>query len=199
MGDATYYPDRWHEYTKFMKNKGQKPDQNWAIFASRYRAAGNFIAADFFHLSERTKRSYSAAIGLLLSFSAFESACVASGLKTHGCFINDGGLIFNNARARLRSSFSKTPEHDFPLRWAISSEVLTGKIDDFLQGKEQDLRPIAAALRNLFAHGIYTPTGAGILNEVACEGIDFLGKCLLIKSDKLLESFIEQMELENKF
>lgn len=199
MGDSTYYPDRWHEYLKFIKNKGQKPDQNWDIFASRYRAAGNFIAADFFHLSERSKRSYSAAIGFLLSFSAFESACVASSLKTHDCLINDGGLIFNNARARLRSSFSKIPEHDFPLRRAISSEVIAGKIDDFLQGKDQDLRPIAAALRNLFANGTYTPTSAGILSEPACEGLDFLGKCLLIKSDKLLESFIENMVLENKF
>jgi len=187
MGDSKYFPDRWSDYIKLTKRSGGRPAQNWAIFASRYRAAGNFIGADFFYLSDRSKRSYSTAIGYLLCFSAFEAACTAYGIKTHKCPILDDGIPFKSARSRLRICFRRTTEHEFPLRWAIESPLLGNKIDDFFAGRDQDLRPLAASLRNLFAHGIFTPTGSGVLRESSCQGLELLGKCLLIKSDQLLE------------
>jgi len=188
MGDANYYPDRWKEYVASLKKEGKEPAQEWAIFAARYRVAGNYCSASFFSLSEKTAKGYSEAIRLLLAYSAFEAACNASGRKPNECPVPSEEGFPKEARILLQKAFNKTPEAEFPLRHALNPERLAGKIDAFLEGKEHNLQPIASALRHLFAHGIWTPHGADALSKTSCDALDVLSQSLLWAADRLFES-----------
>ena len=80
MAGAQYYPDFWREYCAECKSVGSKPDRAWAIFASRFRVAGNFGGAVWFKMAQSTTRGYDAALRLLLSYAATPKhvqACVS--------------------------------------------------------------------------------------------------------------------------
>jgi hypothetical protein len=189
MSDSTY-PKAWKEYISSLKRKGKKPARDWAVFAARYRAASSYTGAHFSCFSDKTAKGYSEGIRLLLTYSAFEAACIASGHKPHDCpVLGDDGLR-KKARVLLQKSFKKTPESEFPLRHALRSQKLSERVDAFLEGKDNDLLPIASALRHLFAHGIWTPHGAAALSKTTRDALHLLSQSLLVAADELFESSV---------
>ena len=186
MADAQYYPDDWKEYVSALKRQGKEPNQAWGIAASRYRVAGNFCGANFFQLSESITRGYDRAIQLLLAYSAFEAACSARGLKPEDRSVRSDTGFSKDARVKLLKAFGSLPDTDFPLKSSLSNATLTQKVEGFFRKEHSNLQPVAAAMRHLFAHGLWTPHGASVLSKPACEAIDLLAQSVLREVDQML-------------
>jgi hypothetical protein len=187
MADSQYYPDRWKEYVSTLKRQDQTPAQAWAVMAARYRVAGNFYGANFFQLSENITKGYDRAIQLLLAYSAFEAACSAKGLKPEDRPVESDSGFAKDARGKLIKAFGSLPDADFPLKSCLSNAALAKKVEGFFLQEHTNLQPVAAAMRHLFAHGLWTPHGANALSKSACEAIDLLAQSVLREVDRILE------------
>ena len=187
MADAQYYPDHWRDYCRLANSKSSPQRLVWNRFAARYRAASAFQYAEFMRLSEKAGRGYSAAIKLLLSYSAFECACKASSVATNTTTLSLNNRDMNWVVSRLFKIFApKTVARD-NLVHSITSVRLRNKVEAFLLGDHVDLQPMCAALRNMIAHGNWTPNGANALTLDCMKIYDLLSFALLKESDKLLE------------
>jgi hypothetical protein len=191
MADAKYYPDNWIEYCADCKRKSQDIDAKWAVFAARFRVAGNFGGGVWFGMNERTTRGYDAAIRLLLAYSALEAACSASRLKVHHVRLE--GEYLSECRRKVRLNFSPLADEEFALRRALQSAYLKNRLDDFFEKKSDDLMPFATAVRHLFAHGIWTPKGSNALTKQAVDAIDWISHGLRLTSQSLFEKFYENL------
>lgn len=189
MADALYYPDFWREYCAECKRAGSKPDRAWAIFASRFRIAGNFGGAVWFKMAQNTVRGYDAALRLLLSYAALEAACVASRERIENIKLE--GEYLAECRREIRKSFSKFSADEFDLRGSLTSHRLKRKLDEFFSTQSDDLMPFAAAIRHLFAHGVWTPKGSEALTKSATEGLDWISHGLKLEAQKLFVQFAE--------
>jgi hypothetical protein len=187
MGDSNYYPDRWKEYVSTIKKNGGWPTTEWGTCAARYRVAGNYAGVNFFKMSGPVANGYDRAIQLLLSYSAFESACTATGVKPYDRPIPSDFGVAKSARQGVVKAFGRIPESAFPLRAGLVSEKLVLKVDAFFRGEDNNLQPVSSALRHAFAHGIWTPTGAKNLTATACNALSLLSQSLLREVDRLLE------------
>jgi hypothetical protein len=186
MRDSQYYPDYWKEYVSALKRQGKGPSQAWGITAARYRVAGNFCGANFLQLSENLTRGYDRAIQLLLAYSAFEAACSARGLKPEERPVDSDSGFAKEAKIKLLKVFGNIADTDFPLKSSLSNGALAKKVEGFFLKEHSNLQPVAAAMRHLFAHGLWTPYGANVLSKSACEAIDLLAQSVLREVDQIL-------------
>ena len=189
MADAKYYPDDWQKYCRYCKTTGGNPNPQWAIFAARFRVSGNYSGVFWFGSIGPVGKGYEAAIGFLLSYSAFEAACRAEGVNVWEVRLDDGGYL-DECRAKIRFHFSRLSNQDFPLLNALTSKNLRRKLADFFSKKSDDLMPFAMALRNLFAHGFWTPTGSRALTKGACFEIDLLSQAVRLAGQGLFRQFL---------
>ena len=191
MANAKYYPDDWGEYCAYCKKNSQPIDPRWAVFAARFRVAGNFGGAIWFDMAERTTRGYDAAIRLLFCYSALEAACSASGLKVHNVHLE--GEYLSECRRKIRLNFSSFTDEEFGLRKALGSKHLKQRLAEFFEEQSDDLMPFATAVRHLFAHGIWTPKGSNALTKQAVEGLDWISHGLNLTSQSLFKKFYENL------
>lgn len=196
MADAYYYPDFWREYCTHCKKSGNKPDREWAIFASRFRMAGNFGGAVWFgRMTQKTSRGYDAALRLILCYGTLESACIASKKKIEK--IELVGDYLADCRRVVRKSFKSFSSEEFNLRGSLSSPRLKHKLEEFFLEQSDDLMPFAAAIRHLFAHGVWTPKGSLALTKSAAEGLDWISHALKLEAQELFGQFVEgRMKIE---
>ena len=126
-------------------------------------------------MKEETGRGYSAALGVFLAYTALEAYWTASGEEQSKGFIDPqlAGLI----RAALKSGAD--------LADGLTSQGLKKRVVSFLNGDVDDVLVFARALRNLVAHGIFTPWGAHSVSLKAAMAFDDLAQCLLRQSDSL--------------
>jgi len=139
-------------------------------------------------LTDKLTAGYSAGVGLLLSYSAFEAACRASMHETYEVEISSSNGFAVDCRKELIRWFGRYGEEDFPLRSALASSELRKKLDAFFVNDTDNLLPIASAFRHLFAHGHWTPYGSDTLSNGACSAIEMLAQLLRIKGDDLLSA-----------
>ena len=190
MSDAYYYPDFWREYCKHCKKAGKQPDREWALFASRFRMAGNFGGAVWFgRMTLKTTRGYDAALRLMLCYGAMELACAASKQKIENIKLE--GDYLADCRRLVRRNFSSFSREEFNLRGSLTSVRLKRKLDDFFSEQSDDLMAFAAAVRHLFAHGVWTPKGSIALTKSATEGLDWISHGLKLEAQKLFVQFVQ--------
>lgn len=188
MADGKYYPDGWREYCAHCKERGVLPDRAWAIFASRFRIAGNFGGSTWFGMAENTTRGYDAAFRLLLSYGAIEAACAAKGRKLSTIRLE--GEYLSKCRRQVRISFRSYSAEEFNLRASLTSTHLKRKLSEFFSGHSDDLMPFASAIRHLFAHGIWTPKGSKALTKGATEALDWISHALKLEAQQLFQDFL---------
>lgn len=188
VADTKYYPDFWREYCAECKREGSMPDRAWAIFAGRFRVAGNFCGTTWFNMTQSTTRGYDAALRLLLSYAALEAACVAYPEKIENIKLE--GQHLAECRRQIRRSFSSFSEKEFTLRGSLKSYNLKRKIDEFFSGQSEDLMPFAVATRSLFLHGVWTPHGSETLTKTASDGLDWISHGLKLEAQNLFVRFV---------
>ncbi len=186
MADAKYYPDEWKTFCELVK-KGVTPGSpGLSRFAARYRSAGNFQRAEFFGLSDELCAGYSAIIKLMLCYSAFEILCGAIGHD-----VSQQRIVDARCAKALRAVYGRVAADTFPLATALTSKKLLSRLDACLQGKSEDVLPLAIALRHLFAHGFWTPTGGEAVSRRATEALEALSLALLWKCDQVFATHVQ--------
>lgn len=184
LGDSRGYPAGWKRYCLEVGGKKETPSANWSIFSARYRAAVCFRGCDFDKFGKRTERGYEAGVRYLLSYSAFEASCKAINKETYKIKISADTPLHINTRRDLRKEL-ETDSGQY-LRDNIQDKRLLERVEHFIaDNNETNLRPIASVLRNLIAHGIWTPGGGRLRTKQSCRTLDNLGQILLLKGEEL--------------
>jgi hypothetical protein len=193
MADRKFYPDDWSEYCRLRKESGQNIEPAWAQFAARYRAAQAFQSVFFMQLSEKATIGYSVGMHLLLSYTAFELGCTASGANPNKRVV----LIFareeEKALKNIRRMYGFESESYTLCKRNLTSSQLLDSINEFITGKHNNLQPICAAVRHLIAHGYWTPTGSNTLKAAARDAIENMTRSLLYASDQILHNHVETL------
>lgn len=191
MADGRDYPDQWVTYSNLVKGGRLNSSGEWSRFAARYRAASAFHSLNFMgSLSALSQRGYASAVRLLLCFSAFEAACLASRKEPFDIVISSDSGMGRETRTKLIKAFGKTDARQLPLRGALTNKKLADRVDAFFRGEDTNLEPVARFLRHLFAHGAWTPYGTGTITKTACEAVDLLSQTLLHAADDLLSAHL---------
>jgi hypothetical protein len=194
MADAKFYPDEWSEYCKKIKSQGDKIDSLWAQFAARYRAAQSFQSVFFMQLSEKVSDGYSSGMHLLLSYSAFELCCKASGVKpdkhTVGIFSGNEQKALKN----IRRLYAPGSESYKLFNHELTNRYLFEAVDNFIKGESDNIQPVCAAVRHLIAHGHWTPTGSSTLTVAARTALEDMARSLLFASDEMLRNHVNSLK-----
>jgi hypothetical protein len=188
--EATY-PKVWKQYLSTRRLRAARDqkdaDPESARFAVRYRAATGYRGIRFSGIGEDTVSAYSAGFGVLLAYSALEACCKATGNTVSKVSIIDPLLA-----GQFRAIFDKTGQviHD-----EITNTRLKRKFARFLQGKDDDIIPCARSISHLFAHGILTPWGLGVVSLKVAVVCDRLAQELLSHSDRLFAKKLRYLSL----
>lgn len=185
MPDRDYYPDEWKTYCARAKRNKQPHADQWSRFAARYRAAAALQGVAFMGFSDQSALGYSAGLRLLMSYSAFEIACTASGLKPYNVSVGAGEWRGAEKLKTIRSYLGQLPRRTFLLE-RLNKDSLRRRIVSFLEGNTDDLQGICAGLRHAIAHGEWSPTGGSAMTGKGVEILDVLSAQLLTKCDELL-------------
>jgi hypothetical protein len=152
-----------------------------------------YRGSTFGGLSREVAAGYSEAIRLLLAYCAFESACSASGERAGDCPIVADSRVAPKMADLVRAEYGSVSEASFPLRGALHGKKLVKRLDEFFQGQHSDLQPIAAALRHLFAHGVWTPSGGRAMSKRARRTLALLSEACLFSADGLLAAYLAKI------
>ena len=141
----------------------------------------------FSGVSPSTAAGYSAALKVFLGYSAFEAACGAAGRDHNAVTSVRPGL----GRA-LRAVGAGADDGEFPLAHTLKSSTLKSKISTTVRGESADVVPIAAAIRHLVAHGVFTVHGGKADTNRAVSALWALGDDMLQLSESILESYLAE-------
>lgn len=72
-------------------------------------------------------------------------------------------------------------------------ESMREKVSIFVDGKDDNVRVVATALRHLVAHGDFTPSGTGAMTKSGAKVIRRLGSLLLIESERQFAAWFEKL------
>lgn len=125
-------------------------------FAYRFRLAKAFKGIKVDNEFEKSVDGYDVGLKILLAVTAYDE--IAPVAKTLRVSTNQFGKLKDSQAASLRSNkkFSR-----FILGCEHKPEY-SAKIKAFLDGTVENAFPVAFGIRNVFAHGEFTPGGAGI-------------------------------------
>jgi hypothetical protein len=196
MADAKYYPDQWREYCLLARFSPLRERPKWNRFAARYRAAASFQSAEFMKMSEKTTLGYSTGMRLLLSYSAFEYACNASDLKHFEVEIIPIESSKQQIEKKIKNVFGfRKPARQY-IEGFISSKTLRSKLKSSFSEK-QNLQPLCAVLRNMIAHGEWSPNLTNTTTKDQREVFDILSAQLLKKADTLLGLRVDYLKAQS--
>ena len=105
MSKKMNYPEWWWDYARAVRNGQMPASSQWNRFAARYRVAVSYGGSQFRSMGDAVADGYSAAIGLTLSYCAFEAACSASGIKAYSCRISADTDLALTAAGLLRAEY----------------------------------------------------------------------------------------------
>lgn len=131
-------------------------------FPYRYRLARSFVGIDAKEVG-RTLIGYEAGMKVFLAYTAYEDIIVAAqklGADVKGKNRNE---IINEKLAKELIKNTKLIEF---VRENITEEdeLIRQQMEKFIRGDTYDVLFLALAIRNFYAHGVFTATGGGVNN-----------------------------------
>ena len=134
------------------------------IAHARLRVATQFAGVRIHKASPTLVRGYSVGVRLLLCYSAAETMGRAIGPGIKLWSITDESIS-----PELRRMGSHLRKWDYVL-----DKTTRERVDEFVQGDNNNVCVIAAALRHLMAHGHFAPAGKLSMTPAATEAVDTL-------------------------
>jgi hypothetical protein len=151
-------PKSWSRYVDKMASTGGKPQAKFSRFRARFILARNLESISIAELSEGTSDAYFVVLRLTLAFTALEALENAIGCKNQIRVRDDTLAIQIRSRHPKMISAIETS-----LRYNGSMEMKES-LAKFTANESDDLLPFVYGLRNLMAHGQFTPTHFGLTN-----------------------------------
>ena len=164
-----------------------------ARFVSRFQAASGYLGMAFAGLTPSVARGYSAAFGVVAAYSALEACWVAEGTTKSQAARE--GLINLPLAQRLRSTMFRA---GFPLSELLNAP-LRERLQRFLRGDDeqhwpdsQDVLTVARAIRHLSAHGVFTPSGGGVVTAASARVLQDLADAVLQHAEEKFMSVLHR-------
>lgn len=180
------HPHAWRRYITAPSVSGN-PSGDFARFGARYSLAASLRSVDLDGIGEATAEAYSSALGVALAYSAVEALDKAA--HHHGTqhAIGDTEL----ARRYRSTSLSK-------LRLLLESTADAPRLQERLTSlaedvEDEDVMPVARALRHTVFHGDFTAHGAGAAkSKTVRRFLDDLKEALLLTADLEFELHLDR-------
>jgi len=187
-------PNGWQEFCAWYRNKS-KEDPNYSLpvplntgklnrFAARFRLGRSYRGLNLEGYPESSVTAYSSVLGVFFAYSALEQLYVAVGQP--GDTILDVWAIYDpNLSAHLRKSskilsFLQTQVND----------KLAERIEKFTAYRDDNLLVLAAAVRQLVAHGIMTIHSGGVTPETVQNFCHILTSSVYLKSEECFKKYV---------
>lgn len=161
-------PTAYKDYELLLKSN-PKPipkliKQQLNRFPYRYRLAKSFVAIDAKEVG-KTLIGYEAGMKVFLAYTAYEELIGAA----YKLGVDNVKKKYENeiANKELAIQLMKNTKMVEFVRENIKddSEFLKVKIEDFIRGNSNDVLFLALAIRNFYAHGVFTATKGGVRNK----------------------------------
>jgi hypothetical protein len=161
-------PTACKEYELLLKSSA-KPipkliKQKLSRFPYRYRLAKSFVGLDAKEVG-KTLIGYEAGMKVFLAYTAYEDLIdAACKLGVDNVKKKNENEIPNKELALLLMKNTRMIEF---VRENITddSEYLIIKMEEFIRGNSNDVLFLAQAIRNFYAHGVFTATKGGVKNK----------------------------------
>jgi hypothetical protein len=194
MKDKHNFPLVNERITEAMKKLGKgKITSSLNKFRYRYRIARAFESINAPDIDVRTSNGYAVGIKLFLAYGAFNEIIAVRNLlpkvrEEHGRLIkhNDKKLAEKIRENKELGELLKTSS-------AVNDKNLKIDIADFYVGTNDDIMCIATAVRNTFAHGIYTAAGAGLKTKKRQKEFNEITNVLLAVTDEIASACVNEI------
>jgi hypothetical protein len=162
-------------------------------FYSRYALAHSYIGMNIDGMSQRTIRGYSAMYRLQIAYSAFDSlleGISTLGIKTGIAMKRHMHVIENK---KLIESFRENNRDIFHLCIVHCDKNTRESISDLLDGKQNNILHLAAAIRHLVAHGHMSVHGGRLNLARNVRDVVTLSDEVLRYADELFGKLADQL------
>jgi hypothetical protein len=161
-------PTAYKDYQKHLKEGTKKVNaevkRRLSRFPYRYRLAKSFVGIDAKEVG-KTLIGYEAGMKVFLAYTAYEDLIYAAQeLGIENVKAKNENTIPNK---ELAEQLLKNTNLIKFVRINVRDEdtLLKVRIEEFIRGETNDVLFLALAIRNLYAHGIFTATGGGVTNK----------------------------------
>ncbi len=192
MKDEHNFPTsfvRFKAIKRYIKDESVR--ETLSHFNYRYRTArafGGIVAPD---LEVRTINGYAVGMKLLLAFGAYDELRIArksiSSLRLqkgkHEKILDIELAQKLRDNEKLKYFLTKTLKY--------KGDELGSDVKLFFKNENDDVLCIATSIRNAFAHGIYTPSSAGLTTNPKQKSIDALTNKLLDLTDTIATKCVD--------
>jgi hypothetical protein len=160
----TSYKDYQQKLKAGTKRINEEVKKRLSRFPYRYRLAKSFVGIDAKEVG-RTLIGYEAGMKVFLAYTAYEDLIYAAKkLGIENVKDKNENTILNKELAKELIKNTKLIEF---VRNNLRSEdtLLKARIEEFIRGDTNDVLFVALAIRNFYAHGIFTATTGGITKK----------------------------------
>ena len=189
-----HMPSACHQFMAIRSNiKNKSISQSLNIFCFRYRLAKSFIGINAKEVG-RTKIGYEAGMKVFLAYSAYENLIDAA----YKLGVENVKKKYENQIMNKELSVQLMKKTEL-IRFISDNlrqkdDWLKAKVEDFIRGNNNDVLFIALAIRNLYAHGVFTSTKGGVKNKLDKELYFRLADEVLKYCDKRFKNCVKLLE-----
>jgi len=160
----TSYKDYQQKLKAGTKRINEEVKKRLSRFPYRYRLAKSFVGIDAKEVG-RTLMGYEAGMKVFLAYTAYEDLIYAAQkLGIENVKDKNENTILNKELAEQLLKNNNLIEF---VRENLRNEdaLLKTKIEEFIRGETNDVLFVALAIRNFYAHGIFTATKGGVTKK----------------------------------
>ncbi len=160
-------------------------------FNYRYRTARAFVGIVAPDLEIRTINGYSAGMKLLLAFGAYDEVKIArKSIPSLQIPKRQHDKIMDvNLAVKLRGNEKLTKFLTETLKY--KDKELRINVNEFFENQNDDVLCVATTVRNAFAHGVYTPSTAGLTTIDEQKKVTQLANTVLDLTDSIATKCID--------
>ena len=187
-------PSACHQFMAIRSSiKNKSISQSLNIFCFRYRLAKSFIGINAKEVG-RTIIGYEAGMKVFLAYSAYENLIDAA----YKLGVENVKKKYENQIMNKELSVQLMKKTEL-IRFISDNlrqkdDWLKAKVEDFIRGNNNDVLFIALAIRNLYAHGVFTSTKGGVKNKLDKELYFRLADEVLKYCDKRFKNCVKLLE-----
>ncbi len=180
-------PSSWNLYHRKAKAGKGESQPGFSRFQARYFLASELAEVKINGMSAATQHAYEVSLRVTLAYTALEALELALGHRKGIAIIN----------TEVSESF-RSPANEELLLLLIETTTANSRekiaLRKFVNNQDSDLRPVAYAIRNLFAHGTLTANRLGLTESKKRRVLlDSLAAATLQASDERFTKYVHRM------
>lgn len=151
-------------------------------FSARYKLAERFESISAGGYSDGALRGYASGLKLFMAYNAAELLGEAIAESVNTWVIEDAELA-----KQLRQTLQKAQSEESGI---FASRMLREKLAKFMDEKTNDVRIPATAIRVMFAHGSFTPTGVDALTKRGVIALQKLTEIIFLECNQRFSNWV---------